>query len=45
MPYTKMAHGFYRLAALVREAARQREVAERAAATTPAGAIAAENRT
>ena len=44
-PYSKMAHGFYRLAALVREAARQREAAERATATTPAGAIAAENRT
>ena len=44
-PYSKMAHGFYRLAALVREVARQREVAERAAAITPDGAIAAENRT
>ena len=44
-PYSKMAHGFYRLAALVREAARQHQAAERAAASAPAGAIAAENRT
>ena len=43
-PYSKMAHGFYRLAALVREAARQREAAESKAAEAPAGAVAAENR-
>ncbi|MCG7522799.1 4Fe-4S ferredoxin, partial [Ruegeria sp. Ofav3-42] len=26
MPYTKMAHGFYRLAALIRDAQRKRDV-------------------
>lgn len=44
MPFSKMAHGFYRLAALAGEAARQREARESGAVREPPDAVAAGNR-